>query len=124
MPKILLIEDNEMNRDMLSRRLTRKGFHVIVAENGKKGLEMTKAEKPDLVLMDMNLPEIDGWNATKTIKLDKAIKHIPVIALTSHAMTGDKERAFAAGCDEYEPKPIDFSALLTKIHRLLPEQPL
>lgn len=124
MPKILLIEDNEMNRDMLSRRLTRKGFHVIVAENGKKGLEMTKAEKPDLVLMDMNLPEIDGWNATKTIKLDKAIKHIPVIALTSHAMTGDKERAFAAGCDEYEPKPIDFSALLTKIHRLLPEQPI
>lgn len=124
MPKILLIEDNEMNRDMLSRRLTRKGFHVIVAENGKKGLEMTKAEKPDLVLMDMNLPEIDGWNATKTIKLDKAIKHIPVIALTSHAMTGDKERAFAAGCDEYEPKPIDFSALLTKIHRLLPERPL
>ncbi len=124
MPKILLIEDNELNRDMLSRRLTRKGFHVIVAENGKKGLEMTKAEKPDLVLMDMNLPEIDGWNATKTIKLDKAIKHIPVIALTSHAMTGDKERTFAAGCDEYEPKPIDFSALLTKIHRLLPEQPI
>lgn len=124
MPKILLIEDNEMNRDMLSRRLTRKGFHVIVAEDGRKGLELTRTEKPDLVLMDMNLPEIDGWNATKTIKLDEAIQHIPVIALTSHAMTGDKERAFAAGCDEYEPKPIDFSALLTKIHRLLPEQPL
>lgn len=124
MPKILLIEDNEMNRDMLSRRLTRKGFHVIVAEDGRKGLELTRTEQPDLVLMDMNLPEIDGWNATNTIKHDKDIKHIPVIALTSHAMAGDKERAFDAGCDEYEPKPIDFSALLSKIHRLLPTQPI
>ena len=124
MPKILLVEDNELNRDMLSRRLTRTGFHVIVAENGRKGLELTRTEKPDLILMDMNLPEIDGWNATKTIKLDEEINHIPVIALTSHAMAGDKKRALEAGCDEYEPKPIDFSALLTKIHRLLPEQPI
>ena len=124
MPKILLIEDNEMNRDMLSRRLARKGFHVMVAEDGRKGLELTRTEKPDLVLMDMNLPEIDGWNATKTMKQDEGVKHIPVIALTSHAMAGDKERAFAAGCDDYEPKPIDFSALLSKIHRFLPEQPV
>ena len=124
MPKILLIEDNEMNRDMLSRRLTRKGFHVIVAEDGRKGLELTRTEQPDLVLMDMNLPEIDGWNATNTIKRDEGIKHIPVIALTSHAMAGDKERAFDAGCDEYEPKPIEFSALLSKIHQLLPTQAL
>jgi two-component system, cell cycle response regulator DivK len=121
MPKILLIEDNEMNRDMLSRRLTRKGFHVLVAEDGKKGLEMTKTEQPDLVLMDMNLPEIDGWDATQTIKHDEDTKYIPVIALTSHAMAGDKERAYKSGCDEYEPKPIDFSALLMKIHRLLPK---
>lgn len=111
-----------MNRDMLSRRLERTGFHVIVAEDGKKGVEMSRKEKPDLVLMDMNLPEIDGWNATKAIKQDDQLKHIPVIALTSHAMAGDKERALEAGCDEYEPKPIDFSALLNKIHQLLPEQ--
>ena len=124
MSKILLIEDNAMNRDMLSRRLARKGFHVIVAEDGKKGVEMTQKEKPDLVLMDMNLPEMDGWNATKVIKQDEQFKHIPVIALTSHAMAGDKERALEVGCDEYEPKPIDFSTLLNKIHRLLPEQPL
>ena len=124
MPKILLIEDNEMNRDMLSRRLTRKGFHVIVAEDGRKGLELTRTEKPDLVLMDMNLPEIDGWNATKTMKHEEETKHIPVIALTSHAMAGDRERAFEAGCEEYEPKPIEFSTLLTKIHRLLPGQPI
>ena len=121
MPKILLIEDNEMNRDMLSRRLTRKGFHILVAEDGRKGLEMIRSEQPDLVLMDMNLPEIDGWNATKTMKHEEGTKHIPVIALTSHAMTGDQERAYEAGCDEYEPKPIDFSALLLKIHRLLAE---
>ncbi len=113
-----------MNRDMLSRRLARKGFHVMVAEDGRKGLELTRTEKPDLVLMDMNLPEIDGWNATKTMKQDEGVKHIPVIALTSHAMAGDKERAFAAGCDDYEPKPIDFSVLLSKIHRFLPEQPV
>ncbi|MDT7042972.1 response regulator [Candidatus Nitronereus thalassa] len=121
MATILLIEDNELNRDMLSRRLSSKGFHVLVAEDGKKGLEMTQTEQPDLVLMDMNLPEIDGWNATKTMKHGEDTKHIPVIALTSHAMTGDKERAYEAGCDEYEPKPIDFSSLLIKIHRLLPE---
>ena len=121
MPKILLIEDNEMNRDMLSRRLTRKGFHILVAEDGRKGLEMIRSAQPDLVLMDMNLPEIDGWNATKTMKHEEGTKHIPVIALTSHAMTGDQERAYEAGCDEYEPKPIDFSALLLKIHRLLAE---
>ena len=124
MSKILLVEDNELNRDMLSRRLERKGFHVIVAEDGKKGVELTKKEKPDLVLMDMNVPEMDGWSATRTIKQDEEIKHIPVIALTSHAMTGDRERALEAGCDEYEPKPLDFTALLNKIHKLLPEQPI
>lgn len=111
-----------MNRDMLTRRLERKGFQVIVAEDGKKGVEMFRKEKPDLVLMDMNLPEIDGWHATKTIKQDEQTAYIPVIALTSHAMAGDKERALEAGCDEYEPKPIDFPALLKKIHQLLPEQ--
>jgi len=124
MAKVLLIEDNEMNRDMLSRRLERKGFQVIMAEDGKEGIEMARKEKPDLILMDMNLPEIDGWNATKTIKHDDQIKHIPVIALTSHAMAGDKKRALEAGCDEYEPKPIDFSTLLKKIYLLLPGQNL
>ena len=124
MKKILLVEDNKLNRDMLSRRLERKGFHVIVAEDGKKGVEMTRREKPDLVLMDMNMPEMDGWNATKTIRQDEQSKDIPVIALTSHAMTGDRERALESGCDEYESKPIDFSTLLDKIHQLLPKNPL
>lgn len=121
MSKILLIEDNELNRDMLSRRLTRKGFQVIVADDGKKGVELTRTEHPDLVLMDMNLPEVDGWHATQTLKSDDHFKHIPVIALTSHAMAGDRARALEVGCDEYESKPIDFPALLKKIHGLLRE---
>jgi len=121
MAKILLVEDNEWSRDMLSRRLIRKGFYVIVAEDGKKGVELTRQERPDLVLMDMNVPEMDGWNATKTIKQDAHIQDIPVIALTSHAMAGDRERALEAGCDEYEPKPIDFSSLLNKIQLLVPK---
>lgn len=111
-----------MNRDMLSRRLERKGFQVIVAEDGRKGVELTRKEKPGLVLMDMNVPEMDGWHATKTIKQDDQTRHIPVIALTSHAMAGDRERAFEAGCDEYESKPIDFDSLLNKIHNLLPQR--
>lgn len=123
MTKILLVEDNELNRDMLSRRLERRSFQVIVAEDGKVGVELTRREKPDLVLMDMNVPKIDGWNATKTIKQDDQIRCIPVIALTSHAMAGYKERALKAGCDEYESKPIDFSRLLSKIYQLLPNQP-
>ena len=118
--EILLIEDNEMNLDMLSRRLARKGFHVIVARDGKQGVERTRKEKPDLVLMDMNLPEMDGWSATHTIKHDVEIQGIPVIALTSHAMAEDKKRALAAGCDDFESKPIDFAALLNKISQLLP----
>ncbi|NKB80724.1 MAG: response regulator [Nitrospirales bacterium] len=120
MKKLVIVEDNEFNRDMLSRRLERNGFHILVAEDGKRGVEMIRQEKPDLVLMDMNVPEIDGWNATKIIKQDEATKNIPVIALTSHAMAGDRARALKAGCDEYESKPLDFSVLLKKIHQLLP----
>ena len=116
----MIVEDNEFNRDMLSRRLKRKGFQVLVAKDGKQGVEMIRREKPDLVLMDMNVPEIDGWNATKTIKQDEEINNIPVIALTAHAMAGDRTRALEAGCDEYEPKPLDFAMLLNKIHQLLP----
>lgn len=115
MARILLVEDNEMNRDMLERRLVRRGFQVVIAVNGKQGIEFAEKEKPDLILMDMSLPEIDGWQATRTIKQNDAIKHIPVIALTAHAMSGDREKALEAGCDDYETKPIDFERLLTKI---------
>jgi CheY-like chemotaxis protein len=115
MARILLIEDNEMNRDMLERRLVRRGFQVVIAVNGKQGVDFAEKEKPDLILMDMSLPEIDGWQATRTIKQNDAIKHIPVIALTAHAMSGDREKALEAGCDDYETKPIDFERLLSKI---------
>lgn len=119
MAKIVLVEDNEWNRDMLSRRLERQGFQVLVALDGRKGVELTKQEKPDLVLMDMNVPEMDGWDATRAIKQDERVRAIPVIALTSHAMAGDRERALEAGCDEYESKPINFFSLLHKIRQLL-----
>ena len=115
MPKILLVEDNEMNRDMLSRRLKRRGYEVVIAVNGADGLAMASSEAPDLILMDMSLPVIDGWEATKSIKVDPATASIPVIALTAHAMSGDREKALAAGCDDYDTKPIDLSRLLSKI---------
>lgn len=115
MPKILLVEDNEMNRDMLSRRLKRRGYEVVMAVNGADGLAMANSEAPDLILMDMSLPVLDGWEATTSIKADPATESIPVIALTAHAMSGDREKALAAGCDDYDSKPIDLSRLLSKI---------
>jgi CheY-like chemotaxis protein len=119
MPRILLVEDNEMNRDMLSRRLTRKGFEVVIAEDGQKGVDMTQSENPDLVLMDMSLPVVDGWEATRRLKASEATKHIPIIALTAHAMAGDREKTLKAGCDDYDTKPIELPRLLEKINALL-----
>jgi CheY-like chemotaxis protein len=115
MPKILLVEDNEMNRDMLSRRLQRRGFEVVIAVDGAEGVALATSEIPDLILMDMSLPVMDGWEATKTIKGNSTTKSIPVIALTAHAMSGDREKALDAGCDDYDTKPIDLPRLLTKI---------
>ncbi len=115
MPKILLVEDNEMNRDMLSRRLQRRGYEIVVAVDGAQGVAMANSEHPDLILMDMSLPIMDGWEATKSIKANADTKSIPIIALTAHAMSGDREQAIAAGCDDYDTKPIDLSRLLTKI---------
>ena len=115
MSKILIVEDNEMNRDMLSRRLERKGFEVVMAEDGAKGVDMSKSENPDLILMDLSLPIMDGWEATSTIKADNNTKDIPIIVLTAHAMAGDREKALEAGADEYDTKPIDFKRLLGKI---------
>jgi two-component system cell cycle response regulator DivK len=115
MIKILLVEDNEMNRDMLSRRLTRRGFQVEIAIDGGQGLEMARSLNPDLILMDMSLPVIDGWEATRQLKADPATAGIPVIALTAHAMAGDQEQARAAGCDDYDTKPVELPRLLGKI---------
>jgi len=117
--KILLVEDNEMNRDMLSRRLQRRGYEVLTAVDGESGLALTKSETPTLVLMDMSLPGIDGWEATRQLKADPATRAIPVIALTAHAMAGDREQALAAGCDDFDIKPIDLDRLLGKIEALL-----
>ena len=119
MPKILLVEDNEMNRDMLSRRLLRRGYEVVMAVDGKQGVLMARSEMTDLILMDMSLPEMDGWEATRCLKADEATRHIPVIALTAHAMMGDREKAIEAGCDDYDTKPVEFSRLLGKIQALL-----
>jgi CheY-like chemotaxis protein len=119
MHKILLVEDNELNRDMLSRRLERKGYGVVLAVDGQSGVEMAGSHAPDLVLMDMSLPVLDGWEATRRLKADPATAHIPVIALTAHAMSGDRERAIAAGCDDYDTKPIELARLLGKIEVLL-----
>ena len=119
MPKILLVEDNEMNRDMLSRRLQRKGYQVVLALDGQSGVEMTQAEAPDLVLMDMSLPVLDGWEATRRLKADAATQHIPVIALTAHAMSSDREKALEAGCNDYDTKPVELPRLLAKIEALL-----
>lgn len=119
MAKILLVEDNEMNRDMLSRRLQRKGYDVIMAVDGEQGVAMASTQSPDLILMDMSLPVLNGWDATRRIKADSALAGIPVIALTAHAMASDREQALAAGCDAYETKPIDLPQLLEKIESLL-----
>jgi len=119
MPKILLVEDNEMNRDMLSRRLVRSGFEVAIAVDGGQGVAMASSEKPDLILMDMSLPVIDGWEATRRVKADAATQAIPVIALTAHAMAEDKEKALAAGCDDFDTKPVELPRLLGKIQALL-----
>ena len=118
MNRLLIVEDNEMNRDMLTRRLELKGYQIAIAVDGVEGVEMAKREQPDLILMDLSLPNIDGWEATRLIKGSHDTKHIPVIALTSHAMAGDRERALEVGCDEYDTKPIDFYRLLTKIETL------
>lgn len=120
MAKILIVEDNEMNRDMLSRRLERRGFTVVMAVDGQQGVDFTRSEKPDLVLMDMSLPVMDGWTATRAIKADPALASIPVIALTAHAMEGDRQKAMAAGCDDYDTKPIELPRLLEKIQKFLP----
>ncbi len=119
MDKILLVEDNELNRDMLSRRLRKKGYEVVIAEDGQQGLDFVLSETPDLILMDMSLPVIDGWEATRRLKSDAATEDIPVIALTAHAMAGDREKAIEAGCDDYDTKPIEFPRLLGKIEALL-----
>lgn len=119
MQRILLVEDNEANRDMLSRRLERSGFAVLSAVDGREGIEMARSQRPDLILLDMSLPEIDGWEAARRIKADPQTSGVPVIALTAHAMAGDRERALAVGCDEYDTKPIEFKRLLEKIQRLL-----
>ena len=108
MAKILIVEDNEMNRDMLSRRLQRKGFEVVMAEDGQQGVDMSKSENPDVILMDLGLPVMDGWQATTTIKAEESTKNIPIIVLTAHAMAGDREKALDAGADEYDTKPIEF----------------
>lgn len=119
MPRILLVEDNEMNRDMLSRRLVRKGYEVSIAADGLQAVAMAAESKPDLVLMDLSLPEIDGWEATRRIKADPATRAIPVIALTAHAMVGDREKALEAGCEDFDTKPVDLQRLLGKMEALL-----
>lgn len=118
---ILLVEDNELNRDMLSRRLERRGYRVLIAVDGKQGVHMAKSELPDLILMDMSLPVLDGWEATRQIKSVSETQGIPIIALTAHAMTGDREKALEAGCDDYDTKPIEFTRLLSKIRVCLNE---
>ena len=116
--KILLVEDNELNRDMLTRRLKRKGFTVLCAENGQEGIEVSQSENPDIILMDLSLPVVDGWTAAERLKANATTKSIPIIALTAHAMKGDREKALEAGCDDYDTKPIDFERLLDKINTL------
>ncbi len=119
MAKILLVEDNEMNRDMLARRLERKGHQVVIAIDGKAGVEKGRSESPDLILMDMSLPVIDGWEATRLLKGSSQTRSIPIIALTAHAMAGDHEKALEAGCDDYDTKPVDLARLLGKIELLI-----
>lgn len=123
MAKILIVEDNEMNRDMLSRRLERRGFTVVMAVDGGEGVAMARSEMPDLVLMDMSLPVMNGWEATQAIRADATIAHLPVIALTAHSMPGDREKAMEAGCDDYDTKPVDLARLLSKMAALGAEAP-
>jgi CheY-like chemotaxis protein len=119
MAKILIVEDNEMNRDMLSRRLIRRGYQIVIAVDGAEGIAMAETESPDLVLMDMSLPVIDGWEATRRLKAEPSTRAIPVIGLTAHAMSGDREKVIAAGCDDYDTKPVELPRLLQKIEALL-----
>ena len=121
--KLLRVEDNEMNRDMLSRRLLRRGYEIVMAVDGGQGVEMAGSELPDLILMDMSLPVIDGWEATRRIKAAEATRHIPIIGLTAHAMAGDREKAIEAGCDDYDTKPVELDRLIAKIEALLPGKP-
>jgi CheY-like chemotaxis protein len=122
MPRILVVEDNEENRDSLARRLQRRGFEVLLAEDGQAGVAAARAERPDLILMDMNMPRVDGWEATRQVKATPELKGVPVIALTAHAMAGDRERAMAAGCTDYHTKPIEFPKLLAQIEAVLQSQ--
>jgi two-component system cell cycle response regulator DivK len=119
MAKVLLVEDNEMNRDMLSRRLIRRGFQVVFATDGQQGVDLARSERPDIILMDMSLPVIDGWEATRRVKADDATRSVPVIGLTAHAMAGDREKAIEAGCDDYDTKPVELDRLIGKIERLI-----
>jgi two-component system, cell cycle response regulator DivK len=119
MAKILIVEDNEMNRDMLSRRLIRRGYEIVIAVDGEEGIAAAKAEAPDLVLMDMSLPVVDGWEATRRLKAEPSTRAIPIIGLTAHAMAGDREKVIAAGCDDYDTKPVELPRLLQKIEALL-----
>lgn len=119
MPRIMIVEDNEENRDSLSRRLERRGFEIVLAENGRIAVDRVVAERPDLILMDMNMPELDGWEATRQIKKLDGLADLPVIALTAHAMTGDRERAMEAGCTDYHTKPIEFPKLVAQIESIL-----
>jgi CheY-like chemotaxis protein len=121
--KILLVEDNDLNRDMLSRRLTKRGYQVVTATDGEQGLVLAQAEQPDLVLMDMSLPGIDGWETTRRLRAGAGTSTIPVIALTAHAMAGDRERALEAGCDDYDTKPVEMDRLLLKIESLTRPRP-
>jgi two-component system, cell cycle response regulator DivK len=121
MTKVLLVEDNEMNRDMLSRRLTRRGFQVVCAVDGQQGVDLARSENPDIILMDMSLPVLDGWEATRRIKSDDNTRNVLLIGLSSHAKTGDREKAIEAGCDDYDTKPVDLDRLLGKIEHLLPK---
>jgi CheY-like chemotaxis protein len=119
MKKVLLVEDNEMNRDMLSRRLIRRGFEVVFAVDGKQAVDLARSEKPDIILMDMSLPVMDGWEATRCVKSDDATRSVPVIGLTAHAMSSDREKAIEAGCDDYDTKPVEIDRLIGKMERLL-----
>jgi two-component system cell cycle response regulator DivK len=119
MSKILIVEDNEMNRDMLSRRLARRGYQIVMAVDGEEGIAAARSEDPDLILMDMSLPIVDGWEATRRLKADADTRTIPVIGLTAHAMAGDRDKAIAAGCDDYDTKPVELPRLLQKIETLL-----
>ncbi len=119
MPKILLVEDNEMNRDMLSRRLLKQGFEMVIAVDGEQAVDLARSEAPDLILMDISLPGLDGWEATRLLKTMPETRSIPIIAITAHAMAGDREKSLAAGCNDYDTKPIDFRRLLEKIQGVL-----